>query len=661
MPGDRNPTTFSISEDWSGAIPLNELMEPVRQLAVPFERPESPGLDRGPFTEEIVSDGDPVATQEVIVDLGPPPDTQEAAYSDDDSLVSEGRVYGWDDLDDPASFTATVASEERSDGAVLRDLLQPSQSLPMAQLVTVKGHPVSRFKVNRGGVTFGRSEDRDVVLLQRTASRNHAEIRWESSGFVIVDLGSSNGVFVNERRVQEALLEHGDTVEVGDAVFTWVQSMTLPMLSEATATAAELTEPWEGQLLVAAPRRQLVAAVSTPPTPNAHQAPVAPDWPEAPAVAQRAAGPAGAPDGGASPAPAADPWAHAPLVGQVPDGATHVYRRPQPLPASPQPTFQSEFQLSGPRETPIWLLRLALGAVGVALLAVAGLGYAVAGSLLGGPDIPVGDPVAYARYMDLGTRSLARGDHVQAAMDFGLANQAQPGQEVAERMERYANEFVVVGQLEGATAGLALESAEAAADREDLLDRAAVAAEGRSRTALREVLGEVEAYLAEAGSDQDVLAAQDALRARLAWLGPAPRRLTQAEKDARAGLERCEQSVANRDHRTAYECLGAIVARDRSARLPGGQRAAAALAVTVTALEEKAKPHYQRGVADLAAHKPVQARDAFQAALRIYPEHAPAERGLSDAMDGVEKIPSEHMTRARVYQQAHRVDKAVSE
>src|SRR5215213_1594852 len=55
--------------------------------------------------------------------------------------------------------------------------------------------------IGSGGATLGRSRDSDVVLDDVNVSRHHAEIRPSGASWIIVDLGSTNGVKVNGRRI----------------------------------------------------------------------------------------------------------------------------------------------------------------------------------------------------------------------------------------------------------------------------------------------------------------------------------------------------------------------------------------------------------------------------------------------------------------------------
>jgi hypothetical protein len=69
-------------------------------------------------------------------------------------------------------------------------------------------------------VKIGRLPDCDIVLGDANVSRHHAEIRRSddgSGGYVVVDLGSTNGTKVNGVRVHSQRLEHGDEVAVGAA------------------------------------------------------------------------------------------------------------------------------------------------------------------------------------------------------------------------------------------------------------------------------------------------------------------------------------------------------------------------------------------------------------------------------------------------------------
>jgi hypothetical protein len=64
-------------------------------------------------------------------------------------------------------------------------------------------------------MTVGRSRDCELVVDDPNVSRRHAEIRKTIEGWMVVDLGSTNGVKVNGKRVHEEVLRPGDTITLG--------------------------------------------------------------------------------------------------------------------------------------------------------------------------------------------------------------------------------------------------------------------------------------------------------------------------------------------------------------------------------------------------------------------------------------------------------------
>jgi hypothetical protein len=80
----------------------------------------------------------------------------------------------------------------------------------------------TRHEVKQRRVVLGRSRDCDIQLADANVSRRHAELRQEGASYWIVDLGSTNGMEVNGKRVKRAKLSDGDTFTLGstDVVFS---------------------------------------------------------------------------------------------------------------------------------------------------------------------------------------------------------------------------------------------------------------------------------------------------------------------------------------------------------------------------------------------------------------------------------------------------------
>jgi len=101
----------------------------------------------------------------------------------------------------------------------------PAQASPAAGRAEVSTRAVvslddRRYVLEGPRATLGRSKDADCVLRDPNVSRHHAELRRSPSGdWTIADLGSTNGVKVNDRRVGSTRLESGDRVTLGTTTF----------------------------------------------------------------------------------------------------------------------------------------------------------------------------------------------------------------------------------------------------------------------------------------------------------------------------------------------------------------------------------------------------------------------------------------------------------
>lgn len=82
------------------------------------------------------------------------------------------------------------------------------------------GLPVTHYRLGLL-TTIGRTADNHIVVALKDVSRRHAEVHMVSNGYLLKDLDSPNGTFVNGTRVTEHLLKDGDSVMVGETVFAY--------------------------------------------------------------------------------------------------------------------------------------------------------------------------------------------------------------------------------------------------------------------------------------------------------------------------------------------------------------------------------------------------------------------------------------------------------
>lgn len=72
----------------------------------------------------------------------------------------------------------------------------------------------------RTSLTFGRTQEADICIPETRISRIHAEIKLWDSDYVIKDLNSRNGIYVNGAKVMVAVLKLGDVIRIGTHEFT---------------------------------------------------------------------------------------------------------------------------------------------------------------------------------------------------------------------------------------------------------------------------------------------------------------------------------------------------------------------------------------------------------------------------------------------------------
>lgn len=92
----------------------------------------------------------------------------------------------------------------------------PTLHLRRCTLSTVED-PVRTWAFEGEEVRIGSMEDNELVIRDDTVSRYHCKIAQEDNGYVLVDLRSTNGTFVNKVRIREAFLKPGSTIGVGGA------------------------------------------------------------------------------------------------------------------------------------------------------------------------------------------------------------------------------------------------------------------------------------------------------------------------------------------------------------------------------------------------------------------------------------------------------------
>jgi hypothetical protein len=125
------------------------------------------------------------------------------------STISLAALEGALDAE-PGSAPAESAPDPADNGAL--EGLPPGSAL----LVVKRGpNAGSRFLLDADITTAGRHPESDIFLDDVTVSRRHAEFVREEAGFLVRDVGSLNGTYLNRERIDAAGLAGGDEVQIG--------------------------------------------------------------------------------------------------------------------------------------------------------------------------------------------------------------------------------------------------------------------------------------------------------------------------------------------------------------------------------------------------------------------------------------------------------------
>jgi hypothetical protein len=139
------------------------------------------------------------------------------------SAEEPGRASGQEQGAPPLTDTTVTLGAVGSGEAEVEAGLTPAEQVAIdalpagsALLVVRRGpNAGARFLLDSERTTAGRRPDSDIFLDDVTVSRRHAEFRRRDGRFLVRDVGSLNGTYVQRDRIEEAALRAGDEVQIG--------------------------------------------------------------------------------------------------------------------------------------------------------------------------------------------------------------------------------------------------------------------------------------------------------------------------------------------------------------------------------------------------------------------------------------------------------------
>src|SRR5262245_21119621 len=152
-------------------------------------------------------------------------------------------------------------------------------------IISEKGGEQRRMDFDKAEVTIGRVQGNDIILPKGNVSKRHSRIVLKDGKFIIVDLKSTNGTYVNGRKITSPLvLKETDKVYIGDFILTVEEgagegqqvphSLTpIPPPAPPTGVYEQSVAPSATPSLISNPPPVPKRPVPAPPPPPARRAP----------------------------------------------------------------------------------------------------------------------------------------------------------------------------------------------------------------------------------------------------------------------------------------------------------------------------------------------------------------------------------------------------
>lgn len=198
---------FELGEDLFGessSVKKKEKISPVKEEKPKETKPEI--LPKQPEVKKEI--------KEEIEKKSRAEEAEEVAF--DDSISSILRDIPLEDVEEQTGHIDAAALEEAEKISPQPSSISSAEkSFIKAKIVSVEGD-LQPPEIELGETTsLGRSPSNDIVLKEAKVSRQHAAIQLKEEKHVVIDLKSSNGVFVNGKKVEEQALEDGDEIAIG--------------------------------------------------------------------------------------------------------------------------------------------------------------------------------------------------------------------------------------------------------------------------------------------------------------------------------------------------------------------------------------------------------------------------------------------------------------
>jgi predicted component of type VI protein secretion system len=124
-------------------------------------------------------------------------------------------------------------------------------SMPFQLVMRAGPQPGAVFPLQKSEIYIGRDPSNDLVIGDAEVSRKHARLIWQSGGYILEDLGSTNGTYLNgQRLLGPHVMRPGEVIQLGENVTLVFEALYDPnatRLSPAVAAYQPPTPPYPSQ------------------------------------------------------------------------------------------------------------------------------------------------------------------------------------------------------------------------------------------------------------------------------------------------------------------------------------------------------------------------------------------------------------------------------
>jgi len=127
------------------------------------------------------------------------------------------------DIEELSKFDVPTGSRSSATSASTRRVDSNDEEHELAMLLPLNGNGLGEYPIKTGLLILGSSPDNDIQIQSEFISRHHAQIISSSSDSILGDLNSTNGTYVNSKRIKRHALRNGDLITIGKHRFRYVR------------------------------------------------------------------------------------------------------------------------------------------------------------------------------------------------------------------------------------------------------------------------------------------------------------------------------------------------------------------------------------------------------------------------------------------------------